>query len=355
MKANFLFLLATTALLTSNLSAQTNVPPGEQRLNRFQYHATHNSYERDNCGGGVSIIEQLDRYDVWMLEFDLRWKTTASFNDFWILHHCAEPCNQGPFDDFLAQIAQSHRATYGLTVIYFDSGDISGCSSWPNVVSKPSNWQELLAAKLTGALGNRCYTYADSTNDLRSLPSAQELLRRGKNFIPVVNASQSDFFFDLNSYDRNFVWINEGAETRPVSLTNDLRDAYTARHYPSGGWLCSNGDQGWEWAVTNGYTFPASNCSDKSGSPYSVYLHPPLPTYVNPAQPQAGRGTWLEPHGGPNALRAAIQRAALHESLKGPSMIGIQIAGGLHSIESRTDTALRLVPQAGSGLVRITR
>ena len=340
--------LAAALLFAWGAAGQgTNVAPGEQRLNQFQYHATHNSYERDDCGG-VSIADQLDRYDVWMVEFDLRWRTQqGAFNDFWILHDCAEPCKNGAFDPYLDEIKNSHRATDGFTFLYFDSGDIDSCVAFPNVTAKPTNWTELLKAKLTGALGNRFYTVTDLENDSYKLPSVQELRRRGKNFIAIVNGSDRNFFFSVNGGDRRLIRYNTGEENEPLQAS-DLGDRYLARHYPGGGWLCNNGDRGWEWALENNYTFAASNCSDKGIVPG---LHPPMPTYVTSTSTPGGRGTWLEPF----ALQNAITRVALHQSLKGLSQVEVQMNGGEHRAPARVTTSLRLALQPGASPARITQ
>lgn len=329
--------------LSIQLQAQNSVRPGEQRFNRFQFRTTHNSYERD--GGAtarVSLTDQLDRYDVWMVELDLRWH--AANNDFYIFHDCAEAGGNDTLDFFLNQIKASHRFQSGITFIYFDSGDIGPCFIYPNIVPKPSNWMTLLGDKLKAYFGNSVY-YQDrfDSSDLRRWPSPQELLRRGKHIIPIVNGSVAvefgvrDTLFGLS----DITSINTSDQDAVIP---DLGDSKFSRWYPTG-WICGfNPD--WETAVTKNFGFPASNCSSDMVSPR---FHPPLPTYVgNPTSDGNGRGSWLDPFRGPNGFKSACDMVIAHQNLKGPSMVNIQVNAGAHSAPSRISAATRLTSAGGT-------
>lgn len=334
--------LGILALTLPAQSQSTRVPPGEQRFNRFQFRTTHNSYERD--GGAVdrvSLTDQLDRYDVWMVELDLRWH--ASNGDFYIFHDCAEAGGNDTLDSFLQEIKTSHRGKTGITFIQFDSGDIGPCVLYPNIVPKPSDWQTRLRNKLTAFFGSSVY-YQDRFDsfDNRRWPSPQELLRRDKHIIPIVNGSvpvefgARDILFGLN----DIMAINTDDQDAVIP---DLGEDKFSRWYPVG-WICGfNPD--WSTAVERNFTFPASNCSAMSGSRF----HPPLPTYVgDPTSTDRGRGTWRDPFWGPNGFRKAYNLVAAHQSIKGPSMIHIQINAGTHAVPARLSTAMRLTSAGGT-------
>lgn len=316
--------------------------PGEQRLNRFQFKTTHNSFERDNgLLDRVSITDQLDRYDAWCVEFDLRWH--EGNNDFYIFHDCADEAGNDTLDVFLTEINATHRRAAGVTFLYFDSGDIGPCFLYPNIVPKPSNWMALLQAKLTSYFGNSVYTWNEFMIDGWSWPSPQELLRRGKHIIPIVNSSDSSYLFGFTSGSSSVGFVNTPDATQTITAA-DLGDQLLARWYPTG-WTCDFNNGEWTTAVTHNFTFPASNCSDMNES----RLHPPLPTYMGfPAVTDAGRGTWMDPFIGTNGFKNAINAVASHQVTKGASIVTIQSNVGTYSAPSRISSAVRLTSAGGT-------
>lgn len=317
--------------------------PGEQRLNRFQFKTTHNSFERDNgLLDRVSITDQLDRYDAWCVEFDLRWHSDN--NDFYIFHDCADEAGNDTLNAFLTEINATHRRTTGVTFLYFDSGDIGPCFLYPNIVAKPANWMALLQTKLTSYFGNSVYTRNEFVADGSKWPSMQELLRRGKHIIPIVNSSDSSYLFGFTSGSSSVGFVNTPDANQTITAA-DLGDEFLSRWYPSSGWTCTLNNGDWTTAVTHNFTFPASNCSDMS----DPRLHPPQTIYVGfPAATEAGRGTWLDAFVGPNACKNAINAATTHQVLKGASTVTIQSNAGIYSAPPRISAAVRLTSAGGT-------
>jgi hypothetical protein len=288
---------------------------GEQRLNRFQYVTTHNSYERDNGAlDRVSITDQLDIYDEWLIELDLRW--SSDINDFWIFHDCAENAGNNSLDSFITQIEASTHVANGLIFLYFDSGNIGPCVFYPSIVPKPSKWPDLLETKLIYHWETQIYSFADFRDiDNYKWPSAQELLRRGKHIVPIVNQiTGSELLFGMDCCDSNKVFYLDTSDQTTAITAANLGDSYLARHYPSCGWTCDLCADGWQWAVDSNYTFPASNCSDHTND----RLHPPLPTYVCcPTGTIQGRGSFNDAFSGSTGVADAVAKVQRHQDIKG--------------------------------------
>ena len=99
------------------------------------------------------------------------------------------------------------------------------------------------------------------------------------------------------------------------------------------------GDDGWQWAVDNGYTFPASNCSNRTADK----LHPPVPTYVCcQGGPGGGIGGTTSAFNGATGVIDAVAMVQRHQNLKGPSTIPIQIATGTYQGPPRITATVRL-------------
>jgi hypothetical protein len=282
-----------------------------------------------------------------LIEFDLRW--SDDINDFWVFHDCLDGAANNSLDFFLAQINASTRSNYGITFVYFDSGNVDGCVFYPSIVNKPADWPDRLQTKLTANWGSRVYTQGEFVAiDNQKWPSAQELLRRGKNLVVIVNqVFGNSYFFAVDSASPNYVFVqNTSAEDTPITAS-DLGDKFVARHYPSCGFTCNYDacSDGWAWGVNNNYTFPASNCSNRAFD----RLHPPLPTYVCcPAGTGIiGRGSYNNAYNGPSGVIDAVARAQAHQDWKGASVIEIRISAGTYSAPPRISATVKLVTNAG--------
>ena len=346
--------LALSAPLLAQHTPELVPRPGEQRFNHLQFHATHNSFERENGFlDRISITQQMDRYDAWMIEFDTRWNAG---HGLWVFHDCGDGAGEGSLDGFLDEVKTTVRATTSLTVLYFDSGDIGPCFLYPNIVPKPANWRDLLQASLEARFGNGVYTWTDFQADNLKWPSHQELLRRGKHFIPIVNnVGSSVYFFGFSGGSNNNVMFENIDEETTTITAADLGDRSFARHYPTG-WVCDvgggagSGNGGWQWAVDHNYSFAASNCSNVT----SDHLHPPQPAYVGgPTAADSGRGTWLSPFWGTNGFKNAINRVQKHQNLEGPSTVTLQMNAGTYSAPSRISAAVRLTTAGGTTRLQV--
>ena len=223
----------------------------EQRFNHLQYFATHNSYQRDGCTAfdpDVSLRTQLDRYDAWCVELDLRWHDDLDV--FWIAHSCFDgSCGDGSLTSFLDQIALSRRADDGFTLVDFETGDIGPCVFYPTLVPKPDGWDGDLRTILQNRFGNAVYTRLDLQLDGDAWPSPQELIRRGKHFAFVIKGSSSlGYFLPANTLYGPGEWLNTPDEQRVIELT-DLGNLRMARHYPDGTDCSSESDADYETAV----------------------------------------------------------------------------------------------------------
>ena len=346
-------------LLAGPLNAQyvpERVPrAGEQRLNHLQFRSTHNSFERDNGFlDTVSIADQMDVYDISFIEFDLTWNT--DYNDLYIQHDCSDGAGRALLDSYLQEINNTQRSQTGVTFIYFNRARIGPCFLYPAVddTEIPSDWPTRLYNKFNAIWGSRVYTHGehfDADKDNRRWPSIQELLRRGKNIVPIVDLTSGSYFFAADPGTTNSGFDkNTGDEDTPVG-PGDLGDSFFARHFPSGGWICFEeiGDDGWQWALGHGYTFPASNCSART----SDRLHPPVPTYVCcPTGSVGTRGAIHSAFGSPTGVKDAVAMVQRHQAIKGASTIPIQIVAGTYQAPARITTAVRLMAIGGTARIQ---
>ncbi len=128
----WLLLLMLSGPINAQYVAETDPRVGEQRLNRFQFRATHNSFERNNGAlDRISIARQLDVYDVTLLEFDLTWNTEFG-GGFYVMHNCADPAGRAFLGTYLNEIAATQRASKGVTFIYFNH-TFTDCDLYPSV------------------------------------------------------------------------------------------------------------------------------------------------------------------------------------------------------------------------------
>jgi len=295
----------------------------EQPLNSLQLRSSHNSYQRDNLlRDQVSLTDQLDRYNVWWVEFDVRWNTTEK--DLWVFHDCAEPAGQSRLAWLLNEVAASERARSGITFLYFDSGEIGPCALFL-IGPKPAGWQAKLAQLVEDTFGrSSIYNYDDFLADGEVWPSPQELLRRGKHFVPIVGSGAD--VAEHRTFAQSVVLLNS---SNPASIDFWTPSAKQfTRVYPS--LDCDFGNGNVELGLTKGYNFASTNCTRYASEILDVRLHPPLPIYVDPSSTASGYGTFLTPYGrgtGPtwHALGRAIERVQAHETLQGKSTITIRV------------------------------
>lgn len=344
--------LSAFAGLTGSALAQTafGTLPGEnsnyvgleQRFNQLQYHATHNSYQRDlnflEVVPSVDIREQLDSYNVWCIELDVRWSETAS--DFWVFHSCLDDFGSNSLDYHLNLIQGSRRIVDGFTYVDLETWEIGPCVFFPSIVPKPVGWKSSLRDKLLARFGSKIYTQDNFLNDGSRWPSAQELIRRGKHIAfqikgPNTSNNHLDFFFAANGVydDPNTPSSDESLNTQNENLVVTpglLGDDRMARHYPGGLTCPSESSSEYTTAVGNGFTFTAANCSEKWGVPQ---LHPPIPTYVNqtPHSPSP-RGTWNHPYHGTSGIDTLFTSSAIHAHFSAPSMVVGSIEGGVYQL-----------------------
>ncbi|MCP3866769.1 MAG: hypothetical protein GY703_01475 [Gammaproteobacteria bacterium] len=159
----YCFMVVLSGPINAGHVDETVPRAGEQRLNRFQFRATHNSYERDNGAlDRISIDRQLDVYDTTFLEFDLTWNT--DYNELYIQCACTDAAGRALPDSYLTEIAASQRASLGVTSVYFNRARIGPCTFYPAVDDSemPAIWPTLLQNKFIQTWGSsRIYTSAE--------------------------------------------------------------------------------------------------------------------------------------------------------------------------------------------------
>ena len=284
-------------LLTGNASA------GEACFNEYTYKASHNSYER-----AEALDNQIDDWNVWMLELDLNWDAAAS--EIWVDHDCNGSNKSKTLRQALQTIAAA-QLTYSpiagrVTVIYLEMkypANDPCYNDWP----VQETYKSALRQRVSQALGDsKVYPASEFHNQDRSVwPTHHELLERGYRYVIILDekplhiggktVAYDPFFFgvayedkqDMTAYPSNYVLINLSAGN-DNSPTNRVLN-----HRGSGRWLYraySNGsDCGdmdgayWTTAVETGYNFVASNCVDREHT-FQPPVHSPSPVWVWPEQ-----------------------------------------------------------------------
>lgn len=357
--------LACVALAAMPAARAQHVPEttpraGEQRLNRFQYRSSHNSYEQtlDVLHVG-DLSAQLDKLGFTQLELDLAWDASGA-GQLWVQHLCSDQNGAGPLEPYLNQIRDSRAFQSSLIFLAIDEhrtidDSLDGSCVWtfqPSIqdLDLHPGWKAAFETMAVAKFGDAIYTHNDFVNiDQRKWPSMQELLRRGKHIVITLSFyyHASGRFFSHYS-DSNKVVENTDDETK----TFTLGDRYLSRSFPSQA-VCGLGDGGYETARDNGFTFPAVNCLFTDI--VSETFHPPVPTYVTLTEnPEENYGTWGYPYKAGAGVRAALERAQGHANKKGTSIIPVVLkqAGTYSGVGSRLSGPVRL--SSPNGLAKLT-
>lgn len=167
---------------------------GELRLNRFQYKASHNSYD---VYDDLPFSAQIDDWNTWMVELDLWWCP-----DRIQVSHGYGDCNGRTLDECMHDIGNTDLTQWRVTFVYFEFKD---ANLWPS--------KEVFKSVILGSIADhldldRVYTPIEfespnPTGDYGRWPSMQELVRRGKHFVFLwdgedmgnVLGGEDDYFF----------------------------------------------------------------------------------------------------------------------------------------------------------------
>jgi hypothetical protein len=294
-----------------------NVVEGlEPRMNRHQFFGSHNAYQDDQ-----SITSQLDGWNVWMIELDVRWENGA----YRVFHHCLDGAGSASFDTYLSEIAATERIKDGLFFLNLEVGPAWGtCDEWGE--KNPGQHMYDIEEILKAEFGESAF-YSNSTLknlDNNQWPSVQELLRRGIHIVPISNwthgmfhpMGQPEDFGDLG----DFFWNNDD----PYVSIPTLGDKFMSRFWEGASCAGEDEDEILD-AVDNGFNFIDTNCVGEINGDYSSkepFFHPPYPMYVvkdfNPGL--FARGTHDQPfQNGLGGLLAAVNRISQYNQLAPPS------------------------------------
>jgi len=298
--------------------------PGESRANKHQYLSSHNSYQRP-----VSIHDQLDHWNVWEIELDVRWNVECfGSDDFYVLNYCYDPLGGNDWlNNYLGEIAGTQRMQEGFFFLNLELADgpyfqpcLGGCLS-ATVPYFPSDYMVQLEGRMLAYFGlDAIYTWQDFVTDNYAWPSPQELIRRGKHVAINVNDvdgnSLNTIFFrrspaccNTNYSDNTAFWNTENWSLQP----NLSGDRFLARSWPVTGYLpayCAIEDKSKTWtAYHNGFNFPNTNCVRDFAQDPNFLVHPPEPMIVVPTTPSSIQlGTWGAPYAEGQGLVNACDR-----------------------------------------------
>lgn len=337
------FILATrlgAALVLSGGALAQHVPettprPGEQRLNRFQYHAIHNAFVR-----GSTLAEQVDDWGAFQLELDV-WYDNGGYD---VQHNSCDTVGEDTLESYLADLGGSQALQDGLVFLDLQLHDEASGDCSDGFSDFPANWVTGLRSILESHLGAGVfYTFGEFRDvDQYRWPSLQELLRRGKHVVVFKNSTFDDFYFNrqpLNDcrgeWDPNPI---SSANTRVEVNTSvdshcwDLGDRWVSRHYPSAQLCFAESDSAWSDSVDDGFTFVATNCDDDGDRIADPRLHPPVPLLVDQSTGHSEQyGTRGRPYAGAAGFAAAVQRIRDHQDVQGASNVPIRLEAGTFS------------------------
>lgn len=301
---------------------ETAPRPGEVRLSQMRYKASHNSYER-----GESIDQQIDKWNVWMVELDIFWDEDQSdVGKVTVEHYCGSPHNAQSLAWELREAKEASIQSYRPTIIYLDMKDPPGGDTcyqdWPYTLVYMDEVRKII----NNILGESNIYKAEDFKDVDKLkwPSWQELQRRGKRWIVILDTvaagldeQDSKYFFGHWSGGNIFtssVLINSGNSwDKPFyDLGSSGRDRWLYRLYPSWGDCGVFGETKTYWnngVKENKYTFTATNCINKEYTMESP-THSPMPLYVNLTGSGNQFGTLANPYFGSAGLQNAIVRVS---------------------------------------------
>lgn len=355
--------LALATVARSQYVPETEPRPGEQRLTAYQFKATHNSFERSE-----TLDEQMDTYNVWMLELDCFWDESAQ--QIYVEHYCGSPHVAEPLINELVEIGASLTKSGRFTIIYLDMhGAMAPCyDDWP----AQDTYRAFVQDEVESILGaDRIYTPLDFNDiDSQQWPSYQELARRGKNFAVFATEyaaggnAYSDWLFNAtgtnppeDSFRENIALVNlsGGCDMDTTDAAPDLSatsnpDRWLFRAYPGTDSLlcdlCSEQDGNyWDTMIDRGFNFIASNCVSDEHT-FDSRLHSPAPMYVFPFNAGDDQyGTLGLPFGGAAGLQVAFNVVS--------PMVDIRIWFGTYDLPVVTTINRPMVLTASGGDVTI--
>jgi hypothetical protein len=341
---------AVLLLPTVAVGAPIDPAPGESPANYQQYFSSHNSYQRDE-----SLTEQLDFYNVWEIELDVRWRENAlcqgGGTGFYILHACEDPVGRGWLVDSLNEIAATRRMQDGFFFLNLELGDASvkyaclGCGV--EGPSFPPSYLTLLQSLILDTFSDSVYTWQDFVADGKQWPSIQELLRRGKHVAVYANdiGNVGSIFFEITesvgfAVDPVAVWNTDDPST-DISGTGER---FLTRRYPDPYcWMEDSSD--YYSAREHGFSHLSTNCIQE-WAPIVWLFHPPLPTYLVPVGGAGLQlGTWGLPYRGGVGVVAACQRAGDYDEeicsgvacRSHPSTITLELVGGTYNVSGGSE------------------
>lgn len=332
---------------------------GEQRLNRFQWIGSHNSFQRSNGipGGLWTIGEQTDIFGMRHFEIDVGWESDLpsyyadATGDFIVKHFCQDNFGAQVIDQMLTQFVQSDAImgeNHSFIYVNFDMKLDTTGTAWDCFEDLPSDWSTKLRERLESFIPqDRIYTAYEFVNiDNSRWPSQQELIRRGKSIaFGTFEGTNCDdttcFFFGHGTGSENAVEIRSGDATDQYFLF----DQFISTFYPAGNVCFTNIP--FQTAVENGFTFPTTYCVNSEGSISQPSIHPPNPLFVKTVDfPGTNLGTRVRPYGGSLGLNMALSRIKFHEAFQGQSRIEMIFDPGLYEIDP-----LNTAPPGGKEIV----
>jgi len=310
-------LLLEAAVLAVALAGVTGQPAQAQSelpglpLDNHQFKASHNSYQRDE-----DLDDQIDNYNVWCVELDLNWETDCG--PCITVDHCCWPSYECGGEqrlwESIAEILRSTEIDNRITFIWLDIKDPSDIANFCHE-TWPLDRRELIRTQMLTLGASSVYTQAELDVDFAAngghWPSWQELRRRGKKFIVVLedqlDASGKDqdsvLFIAVSPPNSTvaqyphatFVNVEHGSTSYGSPLPND-RLLYRA-------W---NTD--WDDALARGFNLVGTDDVNDGSTITDSRTHSPQPLYVDgtSSNPERQWGT----KGYPLAeISAALSRA----------------------------------------------
>jgi hypothetical protein len=322
---NTLLLLASFIILMAFVPAlaQAQEKPGELPLDNFQFKAGHNSYDEDE-----DMDDQIDNYNVWCVELDLQWETDCG--PCITVDHC---CPEVPgcwgeqrLHESIAEIMRSTELSRRVTFIWLEI-KASG-SFWDNNWCHedwPPNRREIIRDTLLGLIGEEnIYRQSDFDKDFQTnggrWPSWQELRRRGKKFILVLEdpfdegecgkAYDPVMFIAVKSH-------REAEEKYPWATFVNVQDADTSNEAPLPNdryiyraWFDIHTDDHdtWEAGASRGFNLIGSDDVDGDYTITDVRTHSPQPLFVDGTASSSAR-LWGTRNFPMSQIASAVSRA----------------------------------------------
>lgn len=319
--------LVVFALATARSHAQAPLP-GERPLDALRFKGSHNSYERSEPND-----RQVAEFNCWAIEFDLNWDGCdvcgdgAFTRDIWVAHGCPIVGTTTNLRTELRNAMSAPHFTNRITIFNLEMKDNSACphwGPWPPISGDPVNSVDLVRERVQLALGDvglafgNVYTPAEFVNEDSRWPSWQELVRRRKYLIIVLQtgglslngANVNPWFFNAlsnpdtwNAAQYNYAFVNrERGSTNGISISPFAIDRWMWRSWPT-----SAGGDNWQTAVDRGFNEIASNNINQDYTNDGADVHSSQPLFVNWASGLTEWGTCYRPY---NTFTKAYNRAS---------------------------------------------